>query len=385
MKRNRLTTAVLLLLACTLMLSSCGVFTDEEGRFTGIGPAFEKIGTFFRNLPEKFQKTELVYESMGDGTCRVLLDQACRGETVVIPETSPEGDVVVRVGDFRCRSLTGVQIPDTVTEIESMAFADCSDLVEVVLSENLQFIGLAAFSGCGIRELVIPASVQSIGMAAFAFCKELERIDVMDDNEFYHDSENTCLIETESKTLVFGCSNAVIPSDGSVTKIATAAFAGSVIQELFVPAAITEIENDDRMADFGLNPGAFADCESLYSIVVEEGNPVYHSAGNCIIETASKTLVLGCFLSDIPTDGSVTGIANGAFSGCSSLQELKIPGGVTDIEPYAIFSCENLKTVTFGGTVEEWKVATESFFKFNSFGTEMSVTVTCTDGETDFN
>ena len=76
--------------------------------------------------------------------------------------------------------------------------------------------------------------------------------------------------------------------------------------------------------------GAFSACENLMSIVVAEGNRVYHSAGNCLIETASKKLVNGCSFSVIPADGSVTSIGDGAFMACS-FTSITVPNGVTYI------------------------------------------------------
>ena len=66
-------------------------------------------------------------------------------------------------------------------------------------------------------------------------------------------------------------------------------------------------------------------------ITVADGNTVYHSAGNCLIETESKTLVLGCKNSVIPTDGSVTSIGEYAFYGCTSFTSVTIPSSVTSI------------------------------------------------------
>ena len=73
-------------------------------------------------------------------------------------------------------------------------------------------------------------------------------------------------------------------------------------------------------------------CAVLASITVDEKNPVYHSAGNCLIETASKTLIAGCKNSIIPDDNSVTKIGFSAFDGCSGLTSISIPSGVTDID-----------------------------------------------------
>ena len=75
---------------------------------------------------------------------------------------------------------------------------------------------------------------------------------------------------------------------------------------------MTSITIPDSVIDIGSR--AFFGCTGLTSIVVEDGNPVYHSAGNCLIETATKTLIAGCKTSIIPDDGSVTSIGKEVFS-----------------------------------------------------------------------
>ena len=82
------------------------------------------------------------------------------------------------------------------------------------------------------------------------------------------------------------------------------------------------------------------------SIVVEDGNPVYHSDGNCLIETGSKTLIAGCKSSVIPNDGSVTSIGNYAFDGCSGLTSVTIPDSVTSIGNGAFRGCSGLTSIT---------------------------------------
>ena len=98
-------------------------------------------------------------------------------------------------------------------------------------------------------------------------------------------------------------------------------------------AAVLQVSKFPTVSQ-ALGRGAFGGC-SLTSITVASGNPVYHSAGNCIIETESKTLIVGCKNSVIPTDGSVTSIGYSAFSGCSGLTSITIPNSVTSIGGYA--------------------------------------------------
>ena len=64
----------------------------------------------------------------------------------------------------------------------------------------------------------------------------------------------------------------------------------------------------------GLNKGAFSGCSGIESLVVATGNKKYHSANNCIIETETKKLIVGCKTSIIPSDGSVTSIGDGAIN-----------------------------------------------------------------------
>jgi len=96
---------------------------------------------------------------------------------------------------------------------------------------------------------------------------------------------------------------------------------------------------------------AFYRCSGLTELSVDGGNAVYHSSGNCIIKTATKTLVAGCKTSVIPADGSVTSIGYGAFSGCSGLTSVTIPNSVTSIGYQAFYGCSGLTSVTIPNSV----------------------------------
>ena len=114
------------------------------------------------------------------------------------------------------------------------------------------------------------------------------------------------------------------------------------IKGIFIPATIEEIE---------LETNIISACSELTRIEVEEGNARYHSEGNCLIETATKTLITGCKSSKIPTDGSVTVIGERAFYACHGLEGVKIPKAITRIEGAAFFMCSNLKTVQLPKTI----------------------------------
>ena len=126
-----------------------------------------------------------------------------------------------------------------------------------------------------------------------------------------------------------------------VTSIGGYAFSGcSKLTSVTIPNSVTSI------GDY-----AFSGCSELTELSVGKGNTVYHSSGNCIIETKSKTLVAGCKTSVIPTDGSVTRIGYDAFYGCSKLTSITIPDSVTSIGNYAFYGCSKLTSVTIPNSV----------------------------------
>lgn len=99
-----------------------------------------------------------------------------------------------------------------------------------------------------------------------------------------------------------------------------------------------------------IKPSAFHGCTGLANIIVAEDNTKYHSAENCLIETESKTLILGCKSSIIPIDGSVTIIGDYAFWDCTGLTSITIPDSVTYIGSFA-FEGTGLTSVTIGNGV----------------------------------
>ncbi len=254
----------------------------------------------------------------------------------------PNSVKIIGCGAFEgCSSLTNVEIPCSVTFIDEGAFYDCSSLENIEIPSSVTHIDDLAFSGCSnLTSIEIPSSVTYIGISLFMYCENLTSITVQSGNSVYHSDEN-CIIETESKTLISGCKSSVIPTDGSVTSIGDCAFSGCGFSSIEIPSSVSSIDNF-----------AFINCENLTSITVQSGNSVYHSDGNCIIETESKTLIAGCKSSVIPTDGSVTDIGDSAFHGCSNLLSLELPNSVKSIGNNAFGDCSSLTSIVIPNSVE---------------------------------
>ena len=285
---------------------------------------------------------DLTYEINNGEVTITMCDRSATGE-FVIPDTI-EGYPVKTIGaqSFSgCDGLTSITIPDSVTSIGDSAFYYCTDLTSVTIPDSVKSIGYGAFICCiGLSSITIPDSVTSIASEAFRECTGLTSITVDSGNTVYH-SEGNCLIETESKTLIAGCKNSVIPNDGSVKSIGDWAFICCTgLSSINIPDSVTSIAGR-----------ALAGCTGLTSITVDSGNTVYHSEGNCLIETESKTLIAGCKNSIIPDDGSVTSIGCYAFDHCTGLTSITIPDSVTSIDHAALAGCTGLTSITIPDSV----------------------------------
>ena len=283
----------------------------------------------------------LAYDLNSDGTSYSVTGiGTCTDTDIVIPSTYNNLPVVsIGMTAFSsCEGLTSITIPDSVASIGASAFVGCTGLTSITIPDSVTSIGSFAFASCtGLTSVIIPDSVTHISGSAFT---GLTSISVAEGNPKYHSAGN-CLIETESKTLIIGCSTSVIPADGSVTSIGDSAFSACIgLTSITIPDSVTRIGSL-----------VFSGCTGLTSISVEAGNSKYHSEGNCLIETEMQTLIAGCSTSVIPADGSVTSIDYFSFSACIGLTSITIPDSVTSIYRGAFNNCTGLTSITISDSI----------------------------------
>lgn len=105
---------------------------------------------------------------------------------------------------------------------------------------------------------------------------------------------------------------------------------------------------------------SFYNWRNLSNIIVAGGNSRYYSVDNCVIEKATKTLVVGSKIGFIPSDGSVTKIGMQAFAG-RDITEITIPNTITDMGTWAFQSCK-LTSVTIPESVVS--IGIQAFWEF---------------------
>lgn len=92
--------------------------------------------------------------------------------TVTIPETVT---VINELCFAECYDLRHIVFNEIITDIESLAFFKCKNLQELDIPDSVVNIGSDAFSSCtSIKDIFIPSSVSSIGHHAFYDCSGVE-------------------------------------------------------------------------------------------------------------------------------------------------------------------------------------------------------------------
>jgi hypothetical protein len=86
-------------------------------------------------------------------------------------------DTVTEMQSYACAfmdRLESIKMPSQLTYIGSAAFAGCAQLTDVTLNDGLLEIGQGAFAGAGMKSIVVPSSVDTIGYCAFGYEKDME-------------------------------------------------------------------------------------------------------------------------------------------------------------------------------------------------------------------
>ena len=241
------------------------------------------------------------------------------------------------------RSIRSLDLHPDCTEIAVYAFENCEKLESVTIPSGLSTVGFGAFGGCTSLDRVEISDLA-------AWCK----IDFNCRAENYS-ANPLCYAD---KLIINGENAIEIEIPEGVKSLPCCAFSTSGLKSITLPSTLTEIgsfafDNCYRLQSIcipasvkRIGASVFYGCIGLREITVQDGNPVYHASGNCLIKTKAQALVAGCAASEIPDDGSVISIDAQAFSGCERLSKLVVPASITSIGASAFFGCTDLKELS---------------------------------------
>ena len=165
----------------TLKLTEAGTLPDKIGRskmdlVTNLKIIGEINGTDLRFIREMAGSDLYGYRTSGNLSVLDLSEARFVAGGDYYYEGYGDGcytsnDIIGKYAFLRCRSLTSVIIPSSVTSIGESAFRECSSLTSVNISSSVTEIGVSAFEYCSsLTSVDIPSSVTSIGADAFHYC-----------------------------------------------------------------------------------------------------------------------------------------------------------------------------------------------------------------------
>lgn len=169
------------------------------------------------------------YVGNADNPYLILFDADMITQDNIHPKTRYIADKAMEGARVRASSVKTWTVPDQVRYIGKYAFQGDSPLGALKAIEirgDDAYIAKNVFGICNnVTTLYIGRGVTYITPGTFNCMPQLDRITVEPGNPFYV-SEDNCLIEQASGTLLRAASESVIPLDGSIKHIASGAYFG---------------------------------------------------------------------------------------------------------------------------------------------------------------
>ena len=285
-------------------------------KFIGIAIAVTIIPCIYFANPRTFYKKE------GSGYSLIKYSRGIISEKEVIIPNTYKGKNVISIGGgafknsniekvklpdsleeikskafYNCTSITKIEIPENVTAIRGNAFEKCTSLKVVKLNEGLKEIRGGAFKECEkLYEINLPNSLEYLGASAFSHCSSLREITIPEK-----------VTEINGQTFEYCIALRTVNMHDNITSIHGEVFVNcTLLKDVVLPSKIKEIKGN-----------TFENCKSLTSINIPTG-----------VKRIGGHAFYGCTrLSSVTVPSTVSEIGSSAFRNCTILRTIRVPKG----------------------------------------------------------
>ena len=253
-------------------------------------------------------------------------------------------------------SLAYVCVGGSMTKIADYAFAECNDVVAVVLGDQIRSVGSFAFYSCEKLKWINLDQLTSIGSYALANCRVLVRADL------------GASLTSAGLGMLQGCS--------AISSL-TLPFVGGSLSENNYLGYLFGAENPDFTAGYipaylrtvtlldtctVLGDYAFFECSSLKEVKLsatltsigvrafEKCTALSEIELPATLVSIRENAFFGCIaLARIEFSEGLQTLGVNVFYACVSLKEVKLPASLKALPASAFADCSSLESVDFGG------------------------------------
>ena len=302
------------------------------------------------------------------------------------------GSEVESIPDYffeNCKMSTLV-IPNSVKSIGNFAFLNCNNLRYISIGENVEEIKACAFAYTAIDSITIPENVKKIGASALQDCMNLKTInynaidceyDGIISNSIcpiaiFNTGNNNILqninIGNKVETIpqgIFSCIDNVksinfpnsiktieryafyknnvseVNLNNKLETIGAEAFGFSGIERITIPENVKFIYAKAFANCYKLKEVNYNAINSSYDAI--DGNTIYYLFGSAL---SLQKVNIGSRVEKIPI---------GAFGGLQTVENIKLPDSVKEVESCAFFNSSGIRNLDLGNGLE--KIGNEAF------------------------
>jgi hypothetical protein len=261
-----------------------------------------------------------------------------------------------------CSNLVEIILPNNLTSLGSYAFMNCSLLESITIPETVTSIDSYCFYSCSsLKNITLPQNLNDMGGEVFAYCTSLTEMDLS--------MLNTTYLYWET---FYGCTSlTTVKLPDSITQIGSYAFSDCAISDFSIFKNVTRFDyaalrgcnfktvDLSSVTNLSMDGYVFSDCTELTSIQwptsmkrIEYGTfkgctgLTSYTVPDHIEEIGSYAFAYtGISENTFSFPSSITTISEGMFQGCENLTSYTIPSQITEIGSYA-FSNSGIESLS---------------------------------------